>query len=255
MKSNIPNRILVIASLLVFAMVGASAAQDTGGGGGGTGGGGGATTGGGTTGGGATGTGGVVNTGNNLGGGGGGGLQLPDAFDLTDNLSGLDIEIPEFEDNRNQGFVGVTSDRIDERGFVGGLSQFAGGSSEGSFGGGANAGSGRSAAGGGRAGAGRATGGTQLGFEVVRPKYIRAKMRPAFSVPRRAPEQVVNRFVSHARRLPEPIPTESIQVEIQDGVATISGSVASAEQAEKIERQLRLEPGVYRIVNRLVVGQ
>lgn len=243
------KRILVLATLLTFATVGISSAQDTGGGGGT---GGGATGTGGTTG---NGTGGVINTNTGTTFGGGGGLQLPDVFDLTDNLSGLEVEIPEFEDNRNQGFVGVTSDQVGERGFVGGLSQFAGGSSEGSFGGGTNSGSGRTAAGGGRAGAGGGQGGTQLGFEVVRPKFIRARMRPAFSVQRPAPEEIANRFVSHAKRLPEPIPTDSIKVEIQDGVATITGSVASAQQAEKIERQLRLEPGVYRIVNKLAVGQ
>ena len=240
------KRILALATLLTFAMVAISSAQDAGGGTGGN-------TGTGTTTG--NGIGGVTNTGNTTGGGGGGGLQLPDVFDLTNNLSGLEVDIPEFEDNRNQGFVGVTSDQIDERGFVGGLSQFVGGSSEGSFGGGNNSGSGRTSAGRGRTGAGGGQGGSQLGFEVTRPKFIRARMRPAFSVQRPAPEQIADRFVSHARRLPQTIPMESIKVEVQDGVATITGTVASPQQAEKIERQLRLEPGVYRIVNKLQVGR
>ncbi len=190
----------------------------------------------------------------NTGGGGSGGAPGAQG-DINDNLS-LDtsipeIAIPEFEDNRNQGFVGATSANVVEFGFVGGLSGFAGGSSEGSFGGDANV-TASTGGGGGRGGnAGFAGGGTANGFQVVRPKFIRTRLRVNFEAPTVPNEFLSDRLNIRLNRLPGAAGRQGVNVTVTERVATLTGSTESREAAARLERQLRLEPGISRVVNQL----
>ena len=176
--------------------------------------------------------------------------------DIQENLS-LDtsipeISIPDFDDGRNQGFVGSTSTNIQEFGFVGGISQFVGGASEGSFGGDfdpASGGGGGSA--GGRGGNAGFAGGNANGFEIVRPKYIRTRLRLNFDAPTVPGSTITVQFKDRLKQLPAVGQSPSVTVSINNRIATITGNTSSREEAVRIERQLRLEPGVSRVVNKL----
>ncbi len=174
--------------------------------------------------------------------------------DIGENLA-LDTEIPEiaipeFEDRRNQGFIGATGSNVQELGFVGGLSQFVGGSTEGSFGGDVNANSG-SAGGRGGGNAGFSGGGTANGFQLVRPKYIRTRLRANFDAPQIPNEFISNQFSNRLNQLPAVGSSPTVNESINNRTATITGRTSSPEAAVRIERQLRLEPGVSRVVNQL----
>lgn len=161
-------------------------------------------------------------------------------------------------DQRNQGFVGATGTRIQDNGFVGPPGETSGPplADGASFGGGTNdVGGSGGGGGGGRGGnfqnqnSGFGGTGEVKGFEVYRSN-VRANLRPQFSSPRVSSYQVADRFQNRIRR----IPTMSndgvgVQLSISNGTATMQGFVGSPEESNRIQRQLRLEPGVYRINN------
>ena len=180
-------------------------------------------------------------------GGGGGGGNSP--FDFGD----FDLPVPnnEFEDERQQPFVGPSTERFEEQGLGHPRSRLGpGGSSQGggfSF----DFGGFQGGRGGGAAGQG-----TGNGFQVVRGN-LRTRVVPRIEVTTRPSanqvtarcQQVLNRVLVNYR-LPS-----SVQVEMAEGVAYLKGSVSSAEVKDRLERMLRLEPGVSRIENQIEVSE
>jgi len=165
-------------------------------------------------------------------------------------------------DERNQGFVGSTGTRIQENGFIGPPGESTGPplADGATFGGGTND-VGTAGGGGGGGNQNRNTGfggvtGQVKGFEVFRSN-VRANLRPKFSSPQVSNYQIVDRFQSRIRRLPDMNTDGSgVQISISNRTATIAGYVRSAEESNRIERQLRLEPGVYKIDNQTrIAGQ
>ena len=223
--------IAILTSAILLAPEAVQAFQDTGAGGGG-----GETTG--STGGNSGGTPGNV-------GDVGGNLEL--ATDIPP------VDIPEFEDNRNQGFVGATATNISDFGFVGRSSEFVGGASLGSFGGDVNTINGTGGGGNARGGNnGFAGGGAANGFEILRPKYIRTRLRLNFDAPRIPNELISSQFSSRLSQLPAVDGRSKINVSINNRIATLTGRTNTQQEAVRIERQLRLEPGVSRVINQLI---
>ena len=202
--------------------------------------------------------------GGGIGGGGlGGGTGGDGAFgdDFGNVLGG-----EQTDDQRNQGFVGATGTRIQQNGFVGPPGETSGAplADGASFGGGTNGAGGGGGGGGGGSGGGggnnRNSGfggpGQEKGFQVFRSS-VRANLRPRFSFPQVNGSQVADRFQNRIRRIPHMgNDGAGVQISISNRTATIQGFVGSAEERDRIERQLRLEPGVYRINDQSqIVGQ
>lgn len=188
------------------------------------------------------------------GGGDGSNTSPPAEVEAGDGRIDLDeptVDIELSDDERNQGFVGASAPRIIERGFVGAASNLSGPplAPEATFGGGVNDSVTSQAIAGGAGG----QGGAQIGFSVTR-RSLRAKLRPAFSSPRPLAAQVVSRFGEHLSRQPG---GQSLigqySVSISNRTAVLSGKVKTRQEADRLVRQLRLEPGVYKIVNKLEV--
>lgn len=231
------------------------------------------------------------------------GTEIPPAFDIGDLTNGggggtggdtsggdgaiepVELELGgDLEDTRNQGFVGVTADRVQELGFVGASSETSGPplSDGATFGGGVN-GSGTQAGGGGGGGGGNPFGGggvnggfggqnqlgtgTQNGFQVIR-QNLRTNLVPLFYAAPVSNEQTVVRFQNRLARQPVPqaqyqtatgfsSPSDSISsviVQIENRTAVLTGYVGNPAERDRWERQLRLEPGVDRIVNQIEVA-
>jgi len=236
-----------VASLLLLGSAQAVFAQDGGGGG---------AVGGGFGGGAGDGDAGQVpaldgDDGNAAAGGGGGTGGTGDGeIDSVEPIR-LEFEIP---DRRNQGFVGATAPGIDdaaspESGFVGPITDDpTGDDAEGRFiGGGTNAGIGNRTA---------TTSSAELqenGFSVQR-RGIRTRLRPAFAAPTIPSFVAERRFQSRMTR--QPVVSQfgqGVTISIGNKTAVMSGFVRSTSEREIIKRQLRLEPGVYKIDDRTVV--
>ncbi|MDG1873095.1 MAG: BON domain-containing protein [Mariniblastus sp.] len=168
------------------------------------------------------------------------------------------VEIEFSENTRNQGFVGATTSNIveTETGFVGAASEQSGPalSEDASFGSGANdyspvvPGLARPSTGG-----GGVAGGTEIYSSIVR-KGIRAKLVPSFYAPKPSSVNVANRFRTRFAAQPGGRPaTRGYSVTVKNQTAYLNGTVSSPVDSQKLERQLRLEPGVYKIVNRLSI--
>ena len=205
-------------------------------------------TGGGGIGGGGTGGGGI---------GGGNGIGNFGAEE-ADLLSSVQIE-----DVRNQGFVGVTAPRIQELGFVGPPGETSGPAlaNGASFGGGVNDGTGGGGGGGGNFG-GRnqqngfgGIGGQTKGFQVIR-KGVRTALTPRFASPSRSTADISNRFSNRISRLPVMANGGGgLYVSINQRVATVSGYAQTEAERSRFIRQLRLEPGIDRVVDQASSGQ
>jgi hypothetical protein len=196
-----------------------------------------------------------------LGTGTGGGIG-GDGGAFGDNFGDV-LGGEETADQRNQGFVGATGTRIQENGFIGSPGELSASpiAGDGSFGGGTNdVGGGGGGANGGGNNRNRNNGfggtGDTKGFEVFRSS-VRANLRPQFSSPQLSSVQIANRFQSRVQRIPNMTNDGSgVQISITNQTATIQGFVGSFEELNRIQRQLRLEPGVYRINNQAqVIGQ
>ena len=161
----------------------------------------------------------------------------------------LEFDIP---DRRNQGFVGQTASGINDIGFVGpqtGDPDTTDGIAEGRFiGGEVNADLGNRSA----------TQSTPLqenGFTVQR-RGIRSRMRPAFAAPQLSGAVTTSRFISRMTRQPVVRQMgQGISVSISNRTAVLTGVMTSNAEREIIKRQLRLEPGVYRIDDRTTIAQ
>jgi len=202
--------------------------------------------------------GGGVDGGGNLfgNGGGGGGATTTDGGDGGVDLDGAaELDFGGAEDMRNQGFVGATAPGITEGGFVGAASPTFGELAEGAtFGGGVNDGDSSSIPSGSGAGGG-AGGGANAGGSVIRGG-LRTRLRPAFRAPVIPARVVESNFNRNLSRQPT---AQSLmgryQVTIENKTATVTGFVDTQADADRLIRQLRLQPGVYGIVSRLQVGR
>lgn len=199
---------------------------------------------------------------------GGGGVGGGGGFDPTGQPTEINPAVNQLAttaDTRNQGFVGSTSDRIREFGFVGAASPTSGPplAPGASFGGGNNTGRGARAggfAGGGgfnnRMGAGFSPFGAQNGFEVFRGGGLRTTWTMNFTTPKVEPAKVVADFNSSYRNLPvSQGSSQGHKIELVDTTAIVTGTVSTREEADRLINQLRLQPGVYKIDNRLEVRQ
>lgn len=169
---------------------------------------------------------------------------------IDPTTNNVDIELS--ENTRNQGFVGATAPGIStesDAGFVGAVSEQSGPDlvEDASFGGGVNN----------VAPVVPVLGanGEVNSFSVVR-KSIRARLVPNFYAPATPGNQVSTRFQNRLSRQPgSQFSGSSYSVTVSDRTAYIRGSVNSTADSQRLERQLRLEPGVYQIVNELSVAQ
>jgi len=198
----------------------------------------------GTTGGGGGGIGGGI--------GGGDGLDTFSADD-ADLLSGVTTE-----DTRNQGFVGATGMAIQDLGFVGPPGETSGPplTDGASFGGGVNDGQtvgGGLGGGGGGGGGNQRNGfggfGTDKGFQVLR-RGVRTALSPRFAAPTRSSAEISTRFNNHIQRQPGMANDGSgLFVSINNRIATVTGFAQTDAQRSRFMRQLRLEPGIDRVVD------
>ena len=180
-----------------------------------------------------------------------GGFQLQNEVEIEPSL------------RSETGFVGVRTDDVVAQGEDGRSQGFIGPRIESSFGGGnngqinQNAGTNRQGGAGGGGGAAGFQGiGNSLFFQVQR-QGLRTRLSRNFISRTLIQGPIVGpRFVSTLARIPQTraIPN-TYKVTVANKTATISGSVSSQSQADQIVRQLRLEPGVYRINNQLQIRQ
>ncbi|MEM7457248.1 MAG: hypothetical protein AAF456_23095, partial [Planctomycetota bacterium] len=65
----------------------------------------------------------------------------------------------------------------------------------------------------------------------------------------------VGQFQNRLNRTPQTVGAgRGVQIDVVNGTATMTGVVSSPAEAEVLVRQLRLEPGIYRIENRTSAG-
>ena len=169
---------------------------------------------------------------------------LNELLDLTANELNIGNFSDEsmFENDRIQPFVGPSSENV-----VHPRSQTASGSTGGST---------RSSAGAGRA-TGRSTGaasGNATSFSVPR-RSIRTGVRYAFREGHFDSRGVAANFADRIQRTPVLNDLPGVEVSVESRVATLTGTVANAQQRELIERQLRLEPGISSVINLLQISQ
>ncbi len=214
-------------------------------------------------------TGGLINTGQTTGGQSTGSTSGSGSSNVSNSSQGVGdlgnaIELDDIVDNRNQGFVGATAARIQEFGFVGRPGELiappmADGSS---FGGGVNDSTqstiniGGGTTGGGNAGRG-VTGFSAAGNGVtITRRSLRSAVRPSFSAPQMSGAQVSTRFGNHFVLQPgAQSQPGSYSIDIRDRTAFLNGSVSTLAESERLVRQLRLEPGVYKVVNQLQISK
>ena len=109
--------------------------------------------------------------------------------------------------------------------------------------------SGGNAGGGGAGGFGGATNGV-----TITRRSMRSRVRPSFSAPKFSGQQVRSRFNNHFVLQPgSQTMAKSYSINVQDRTAVLNGSVSTKAESDRLVRQLRLEPGVYKVVNRLQV--
>lgn len=177
----------------------------------------------------------------------GGGTETDGVLDTVEPFT-LEFDI---EDRRNQGFVGATAEQISAQGFVGPPSQTTGPAltEDSTIGGNVNSGLGQRNA---------TTSNATLqenGFTVQR-QGIRSRLVPSFAAPRTPGFVAASRF--QARIVRQPVVSQmaqGIRVSVSNRTATMTGFAASQAQRDIIKRQLRLEPGVYKIVDQTKIAQ
>jgi hypothetical protein len=171
-------------------------------------------------------------------------------FDFGNLIDQLTVpEIPQFENERFQPFVGRSLQRFELQGIRAhprSNIEVPGSSGSGGGGGGRVAGGGR----------GQTTRGLQPGASnaIIR-RSLRTRVVPQIVI--RSPvstQQVSSRFqqrITQSRLLEDP--ASGVQVRVEGKTAYLSGVVTSPVDRERIERMARLEPGIYRIDNQILV--
>jgi hypothetical protein len=205
---------------------------------------------------------------------GGGGVTNSSQPLNLDNQLNITPTTPTAVDERNQGFIGPNAQQIITQGFVGASTQLSGAQPANgtSFGGGVNTQGAGAGGGGGIGGAQglRATGtngglgrnamGGLGGFGNNATAGVRRNVRNRLvnqvQVNRVPAAEVAQRFTTRLDRIPLAANAgNDVKIALENGTAVLTGSVPSSEAANRIERQLRLEPGVYKIDNRLEVNR
>ena len=174
-------------------------------------------------------------------------------FDFGNLVDQLQIpEIPEIENTRNQPFVGRSIERFETLGIQAHpRSNAVAPGSVFSSGGGAG---GRGFAGGRGGNAGQR--GLQNGTSnnVVR-RSLRTRLVPRITVNNPVtPEQVTSRFqqrLVNSQMVDNPM--ANVRVRVENKTAYLSGVVSSIDARNRAERMARLEPGIYRIENKIEV--
>ncbi len=174
-------------------------------------------------------------------------------FDFGSLIDQLTIpEIPQFENQRFQPFVGRSRERFEALG----IRAHPRSNIE-------VAGSSNSGGGGGRAVTGAAGRGAQRGQglqaggatnNIIR-RSLRTRLVPRIEV--RTPvsaQQVSSRFQLRLGQSPLlENGADGIQVRVENSTAYLTGFVGSLEERARVERMARLEPGIYRIDNQIEV--
>ena len=200
--------------------------------------------------------------------GGSGNADIGDGPVDLEGASSLDLGGQE-EDTRNQGFVGATAPGVTANTFVGAASpNFGELAPDATFGGGVNDGGTNSIPGGGGAGGGgNLGGGAGAGAQGgaggfggatsggVFRSNLRARLRPSFDAPVISPQFTENSFNNNLARQPS---AQSLvgryQIFVQNKTVTVTGVVNSQADADRLIRQLRLQPGIYgKIDNQLQI--
>ena len=87
-------------------------------------------------------------------------------------------------------------------------------------------------------------------------RNVRNRLVNQVQVNRVPPAEVAQRFSTRLDRIPLVAGVATgVEIAVENGTAVLTGTVPSVEAANKLERQLRLEPGVYRIDNRLEIDR
>ena len=95
----------------------------------------------------------------------------------------------------------------------------------------------------GRAGSGRTTG------------EIRTSMRVGFDYTRPAPDAIASRLIALLEKSTRIQTRSPLDVAVQDGTAILRGTVATEHDRVLIEQLARLEPGIWRVQNELLVAE
>lgn len=163
--------------------------------------------------------------------------QVANATQNNDSRLGVDSfdTIDVAEDNRNDiQFVGQNPPDVEAPDFVGGATN-GGGNSQGFTGVASNA--------------------NTTGVNIVR-RSVRARLMPSFYAPMIDSQQIPARFRNRFVRQPG---SNSVggqySIVVENRTAYLRGQVNSPIDSQRLERQLRLEPGIYGIVNELQVMQ
>lgn len=186
-----------------------------------------------------TGTGTGIGTNNDLGGLFGGAMDFGNAGD---------------QETSTGAFVGSSISNRPETGFVGPTAESVGSSAGGAGGG---IGGGRTGLGGanrgGGAGGGQGGQGQNGGMTVSRVRQVRTRVVPNFQARPVSTFQQSSRINRRLSFMPRVRTSGSVSVSVRGGTAFLNGNVRNSAQARAIENQLRLEPGVRRIVNQTQV--
>ena len=193
--------------------------------------------------------GGTAGTGGLGGGDDGGGFEFDDLFNF-DNFGDADQSVA---NERDSPFVGVTNGEVPE-GFnglrhIGPLQQEIGGNGATGAGLGTRGGAGNR---GGGLGGGQNNGGLVIERQSV---PVRSRVIPRFSSRGLSPgfvsRQINQRFSpANLNR-----PGLTANVSVQGRTAILTGNARSREQASVLSRQLRFEPGISRVRNRMQFGR
>ena len=174
-------------------------------------------------------------------------------FDFGNLVDQLQIpEIPEIENTRNQPFVGRSIERFETLGIQAHpRSNATAPGSIFSSGGGAG-GRGFAGARGGNAGQRGLQNGTSN--SVVR-RSLRTRLVPRITVSNPVtPEQVSTRFQQRlVNRQMVDNPLANVQVRVENKTAYLTGVAPTLDARNRAERMARLEPGIYRIENKIQV--
>lgn len=188
--------------------------------------------------------------GNNTGTGGGEDGEIDEVEPLRLNRT--------IEDQRNQGFVGPTAGYTDTNGFVGPPRGEPEGDDlppDGRFrGGGVNQGLGQRQASASSVFLERGFQPEENGFTVQR-STVRTRLVPAFAAPRQPSAMTVSRFQTRIQRQPVVRSFgQGISISVSNRTAVLTGVVRSQAERDIVTRQLRLEPGIYKIDDRTTIA-
>jgi len=93
------------------------------------------------------------------------------------------------------------------------------------------------------------------GFGAINGGGSGTRLRPSFTAPRIAPQVIEGNFYNNIARQPS---AQSLvgryQVFVENKSATVVGTVNTRAEADRLIRQLRLQPGIYEIDNQLQVS-